>query len=360
MNGASNDVNGGGPQVAVAPRAGRLAHTYENGSSSTDDHPLKEEESADEDDVREELEREVDALMADKVYHDFVENVVNQKVIVDEEHDGDYEVEEEAVDGGGDANDDAGALSDSSSSTLTDFEDYEDAQEELEVKIPKQALMEAQQRFPPFWRVKHAMKAESMTDYKSDEDPDYKTEEEEEDQELEQEVKPAVVVGAATEAGAWRKGDDDQEAIEADVDASTEDDDESIGEDFIDEDAMKAEVVQLKDESCRDLQDDVDGLVEMVEYMTLPPSTEEAGTVVPAAAASGAAAIDEEDMDEEDGITTTEAAEAGQSILELDVDGYVSDEDPDFKPDPEILERTNDETGSTSSSEEEEDMEKME
>lgn len=353
MNAASSEVNGG-VQVAVAPQPGHLGLANANGSSNgLGDHAVEAEDaangSADEDDVREELEREVDALMADKVYHEFVDHVVTQKVIAEEEHDGDYEVEEEAVDGGGDADEHAGALSDSSSSTLTDAEDYEDAQEELEVKIPKEALMEAQQRFPHFWRVKHAMKAESMTDYKSDEDPDYKTEEEEEDGD-EQEVKTvAAAVGAET--GEWRKGSDD-EAIEGDIAASSDDDDESIGED-IDVDAMKAEVAVLKDESCRDLQDDVDGLVEMVEYMTLPPSSAAEG-------ASCTGAVDEEDMDEED----ADVAAAGQSILELDVDGYVSDEDPDFKPDPEVLERVDDETGSSSisssSSDEDEEVEKME
>lgn len=331
----------GGVQVAVAPQA----TAYENGSSNgLGDQPVKAEdaanESAEEDDVREELEREVDALMADKVYHEFVENVVTHKVIAEEEHDGDYEVEEEVVDGGGDANEeDAGALSDSSSSTLTDAEDYEDAQEELDVKIPKDALMEAQQRFPPFWRLKHAMKAESMTDYKSDEDPDYKTEEEEDNDE-EQEIK------TADEAGEWRKGeaDDQEEAIEADIAGSS--DDESIGEEEdIDVDAMRAEVAVLNYEKSKDLKDDVDGLVEMVEYMTLPPSAAED-------ASCAGAVEDQEDMDEED-----VADAAGQSILELDVDGYVSDEDPDFKPDPEVLELAdNDSTGSSSSSSDEEEV----
>lgn len=47
-----------------------------------------------------------------------------------------------------------------SDSTLTDAEEYEDAHEnpDQETKIPKEALEEAQKRFPNFWRFKHAMK----------------------------------------------------------------------------------------------------------------------------------------------------------------------------------------------------------
>ena len=47
-----------------------------------------------------------------------------------------------------------------SDSTLTDAEEFEDALENAdeETKIPKEALEEAQKRFPNFWRFKHALK----------------------------------------------------------------------------------------------------------------------------------------------------------------------------------------------------------
>jgi len=338
--------------LAVAPPAGHFAAgaaAPENGHNGQEAVVLAADVedqvenvangSADEDDVREELEREVDALMADRVYHDFVENVVTHKEIKEDDTDGDFVADEV---GEGDAGEDAGALSDSSTSTLTDPEDYEDAQEQVEVKIPKQALMEAEQRFPPFWRMKHAMKNESMTEYKSDEDPDYKTDEEDDDdKESSEEVNPD---GQMMKTEEWRSSGPDglaEASAEGDhggVDAIDSSGDES--EDF-DEDVMKAEVDELKVEMSRDLQDDVDGLAEMVEYMTLPPSS--AGETLAAAAAAAEAVLeDEEDMEEE-------TAAAGQSILELDVDGYVSGEDPDFKPDPELLERVDDQVSESES-----------
>jgi len=332
MNGIK-DVSG--LQVAV-PAGGHVnvsVDVVNGGSEENVDVANGDEE---EDAVREELEREVDLLMADKVYHDFVDCVVTHKEIVEDANDGDFEADEEvAIEevGGGDviAEGVAAAESDTSTSTLTDDEDYEDAQEE--VKIPKQALMEADQRFPPFWRLKHAMKNE-LTAYKSDEDPDYDSEEDDDGSQDNEDAMKTV------EFQEHRGG----EAAGSDELIESSDDDQE------DEAMMKAEVDELKAESARDLQPDVDGLVEMVEYMTLPPE------------ASGVAVESIEDDEEQ---MEEEAGQAGQSILELDVDGYVSGEDPDFKPDPQLLERVDDETdsGSSSSSDDEDvvaDAEQME
>jgi len=358
MNGVDSN---GGAQVAVAP-----AHFVASDSTSVvaaaagdGESGVAEANSSDDDEDREELEREVDALMADKVYHDFVDNVAKNKEIADEDDDGDFENLGETVAASaaaGDADDEDDASSEAS--TLTDPDEYEDAVEDVgvEVKIPKEALLEAEKRFPPFWRLKHALKNESMTEYKSDEDPDFEANEDEEQVES-----PTTKAATTTEEQANK----DQEQMNAaaaewvghrDVDGGAGGDghqdeelNSSTSEDEDDEASMKAEVDTLMDESSRPIQDDVvDGLVEMVEYMTLPPS---AATAADGEGCQAAADDDEEHMEEmeEEGDQP-----GGQSIL---VDGYVSGEDPDFKPDPELLQRrasVSSSSSATSSSDEEE------
>ena len=71
-----------------------------------------------------------------------------------------------------------------------------------------------------------------------------------------------------------------------------------------DEDVMKAELDDLKAEKERDLKSDVDGLAEMVEYMTVVVSEGDAEGAAAAVAAGDAA--EGEEMEEED---------QGQTIL---------------------------------------------
>merc|ERR1712029_929955 len=257
---------------------------------------------------RAELEDEVQDLRDDRTYHDFIANIVEDKEIVAEEEELDPDfLPPPVVD---DKEDQDGAESDISS-TLTDFEDDEGEDEKVvpgcsnvESKIPPEALREAEKRFPHFWRTKHAFKTHYREGhYQEEKDPDYKPEQDKEAVDLDDSQDEE-----SAEADVENSGDDRRSTPEAELDSDREE--EEFEED---PEAMKAELNELQTKKEKDLKGDVDGLVEMVEYMTVVDMDHVA-----------------EDQDEQPGV---EGMEDEQTIGDLELDGYVSAEDPDF-PEP--------------------------
>jgi len=298
-------------------------------SAASDDH---EEES--------DLEEEVQDLKDDRTYHDFIHNVVEHKEIAEEDEtvDGDFVVEQEKEGEDGDqqaAQPDGDASEDGDESTLTDFEDDDDdekvgdpvesaaaAGDGLEVKIPLQSIKEASARFPHFWRTKHAIKTEYREgDYAEDQDPDYEPENDKEAANLDDTQDEETADAALATAGDdWRQTDEQE--LESDQEKDEFEEEEE------DPEAMKAELDDLQAEKEKDLTGDVDGLVEMVEYMTVVnPATESGSAASPADVADNAASEQQEEGSE------GEDMETAQTIGELELDGYVSAEDPDF-PEP--------------------------
>jgi len=336
MNGVAQ-ANGQSPEKLASPLRHEEAAVEANGAGDANGHDGCSDE---EDDERAELEAEVEHLVADKTYHDFIQHVVQHKEIPDEDAttDGDFVVdlpEPVAKQVDEDEEEDQDVDSDS---TLTDGEEFEDAQENLdqETKIPKEALVEAQKRFPNFWRFKHAMNTEYREgDYAEEQDPDYEPEKDTDAVNLDDSQDEAAIADVSVNSGnalpdsTTGGGEDEEwrqtEEVEINSDQEKEDDSE-------DEDVMKAELTELNAERDRDLKHDVDGLVEMVEYMTVVVSEE--GAQAAAEAAAGTEANEEtEEMEDED---------QGQTILELDVEGYVSGEDPDFAVGEEVLDAASD------------------
>lgn len=290
--------------------------------------------TSDEEEEREELEAEVHDLKTDKFYHDFLTAVVQHKEILDESVTADppFVVDEpEQVEA---KEEDEG----DSDSTLTDAEEFEDALENAdeETKIPKEALEEAQKRFPNFWRFKHALNTEYREgEYKEDQDPDYKPDKDadafdlddtqDEDEFIPFDPNNGNLPDSTTEgadAEEWRQQPEEVELEEEDEREDELEDDEDDGED------MTAEVTALQAEMYKDLKSDINGLVDMVEYMTV-------------VASDGAAAATAEG-DEEQGEEEMEEEEQGQTILEVDVEGYVSGEDPDFVVAQDVLDHASD------------------
>merc|ERR1712111_56848 len=97
-------------------------------------------------------------------------------------------------------------------------------------------------------------------------------------------------------------------------DDKDEDEDAELGE---------SELDALKAEQGKDLKTEVDGLAEMVEYMTVV--TEDGKTV--SAAPQDVSNTETAEDEDEDGMEEDEGEDQPeQTILELDVDGYVSGE----------------------------------
>jgi len=306
--------------------------TCGNGVSSNGD-VVNDEDFEEE---RLELENELQDLVEDKTYHDFIANVVNHKEIVEEDESTDPAF---VAPDSGRATGEGGAVEVSDVSTLTDDdeddeevsegEEIADVEDSSDIKIPKEALEENKKRFPHFWRLKHAMKTEYReADYKEDEDADYKPEEDIEAADLndtqDEDLEEDDATPAAEGGEAWRG----QATEDAEVDSEDDKDEDEDAE------LEESELDALKAEQGKDLKTEVDGLTEMVEYMTVVTEDGKTVSAAPQDVSNTEAAEDEDEegMEEDAGEEQPE-----QTILELDVDGYVSGEDPDFKPEKEML-----------------------
>lgn len=239
---------------------------------------------------------ELQGLVRDRIFHDFVENVVDpdqgplkDDVVEDEEFVPDPLAVENADDGG-------------SSEEEFDKAEEDEVPEDTEGMIPvSQAELLAgvppvlakayKKRFPNYWRTQQALVANSGRGYDQEDDPDFVEEDEEESSEG------------------------------SDVDDVVDDDDDELG----------AEGDKVKD------------LANMVEDMTIPDEAEDQD-----------AKIDEEEGD--DSVDVAEEIEMSvvQELADETLNDYKSDEDPDFEP-VEAQENSSDEEESELSSIDEDD-----
>jgi len=244
-----------------------------------------------------EVEVELEHLKADTEYHDFVQSVVGRAPIAEDANDHDYNLQNDLQKEG---KTDLADLS--SSDSDSDFEDAVDEAGDQEVKIPEDALKDAAMRNPPFWRVKYQLGRVTEEEYKSDEDPDYNPPEPEVQLDGVQEFREQVEMSEEEKSSSSSSEDESDEAIEPEADA------------------------------------DVENLAEMIDDLAIPeqPKLE----VDPTEAAPQPSLV--------------------RSIAEFDTDGYKSDEDQDFVPQPEDLEKAEDSSSDKTSSDEDSDEEDME
>ena len=149
--------------------------------------------------IIQEYQTEAEHLLADEVYHNFVENInvdISQNVdnledtnddtefIVEGDQDEDHHHGKERQDEG-DNFVDCDSTAYDSTCTETDLEDehvkaqIDDEEikllaQQVAVKVPKSSLQANQAVYPPFWRVKHALQnVDSAKEADSETDPDY-------------------------------------------------------------------------------------------------------------------------------------------------------------------------------------------
>lgn len=240
---------------------------------------------------------ELQGLVRDRIFHDFVENVVDpdqgplkDDVVEDEEFVPDPLAVEDADDGGSSEEEFDKAEEDEVP------EDTEGmitvSQAELLAGVPPVLAKAYKKRFPNYWRTKQAIVANSGRGYDQEDDPDFVEEDEEESSEG------------------------------SDVD------------DVDDDDELGAEGDKVKD------------LANMVEDMTIPDEAEDQD-----------AKIDEEEGGD-DSVDVVEEIEMSvvQELADETLNDYKSDEDPDFEP-VEAQENSSDEEESELSSIDEDDEE---
>jgi len=242
---------------------------------------------------------ELQGLVRDRIFHDFVENVVDpdqgplkDDVVEDEEFVPDPLAVEDADDGGSSEEEFDKAEEDEVP------EDTEGmlpvSQAELLAGVPPVLAKAYKKRFPNYWRTQQALVANSGRGYDQEDDPDFVAEVEE---------------------------DSSESSEGSDVDDVVDDDDE-----------LGAEGDKVKD------------LANMVEDMTIPDEAEDQD-----------AKIDEEE-EGDDSVDVAEEIEMSvvQELADETLNDYKSDEDPDFEP-VEAQENSSDEEESELSSIDEDD-----
>lgn len=298
------------------------------------------------------LKEEVQDLIDDQVYNEFVVAIAKEtrldKSYLDEKKDVDFvpkfssakklHLDQNVKESEADESVDAYESSDESTSSESDvstseenkgsegfsklIEDSEVPSEEVNllkenipVPIPKVSLTKTQDRYPPFWRVKHAIRNVGENDgYKSNEDDDFFPAKESEDKD-----------GSVCEND---KSDSMRENSKIDLTDTTSED--SSGEEDLDLDEMNDEVKVL--EELPDLKHDIKGLSTMVQDMSVVNSQQN----LPVENNSFNDAMEEEDV----GFSPVNFAEA---IIQHDDADYDETADPDYVPSLEIVKNGNEE-----------------
>jgi len=313
---------------------------------STDDNQ-QEIDGEESDDIEiEELKEEVQDLVDDQVYNDFVTAIAKDKPLnVTEEGGKDEEfVPIDAVTADTkDANEKDECGSDVSNSEESDGlsgeEDLEDSniaseelkllQNEVPVAIPKDSLMAKQERYPFFWRYKHSVRNVENEDYKSDEDPEFIPENV-------NDAEPEVAINGEHANKVHEKNDTESGSSASDSD----------GEDL---NEVMEEGNKLKEE-MHDVQEDVKGLIDMVEEMSTVHGSSNL-------AQSGKEAKGEDKVDTE---SSEEDESATNCVDRLDDSNYNEAEDLDYKPEEDffyaVVQKNEDLSDISSSSEDESDM----
>lgn len=265
-----------------------------------DCNDYNEEEDADyqpdpevEEEIIQEYQTEAEQLIADKVYHEFVDNLnssQNVDNLEDTADDNDFIAESEDEQDNQheekhEVNEDNGIECDSApyDSTCTETEFETDLEEEnaksqidgeelnllssqIPVKVPISSLHANQTAYPPFWRVKHALQnVDSEQEADTETDPDFnplpKKDERavdacnQEDTQTETEARSLQLRHRIVQVKGGLQSDTSDSSCESEEEDDEEDDEE-----------LKAEIGKLKE--LEDLSQQVKGMVDMVEEMS--------------------------------------------------------------------------------------------
>lgn len=244
---------------------------------------------------------EAQGLVRDRIFHDFVENVVDPDQgplkddagVEDKDFDKDFVPDavafEDAEDGG-------------SSEEELDKAEEDDVPEDTEGMIaasqadklqgvPSVLAKAYKKRFPNYWRTQQALVANSGRGYDQEDDPDF---------------------------------------VEEDDEESSESSEESDVDDIVDDVELDAEGDKVKD------------LANMVEDMTIPDEAEDQEAKI-------------DDEEEDDSADVVEEMTVVQELADETLDDYKSDEDPDFEPVEVKEESSSDEESELSSIDEDDD-----
>merc|ERR1712110_421719 len=290
-----------------------------------------------------ELKEEVQDLVDDQVYTDFVTAIAKEKplnVTVEGEKDEEFEpidaitADSKDVNGkdecGSDVSDSEGSEGLSGEDDLDDSniasEELKLLENEVPVAIPKDSLMAKQERYPFFWRYKHSIRNVENEEYKSDEDPEFIPENA-------NDAEPEVAAKSEHANKVNEKNDTESGS------SASDSDEEDLNE-------MMEEGNKLKEE-MHDVQKDVKGLIDMVEEMT---TVHGSGNLAQGAKeAEGESKVDTESSEEEESATNC--------VDRLDDSNYNEAEDLDYKPEEDffyaVVQKNEDLSDISSSSEDE-------
>jgi hypothetical protein len=322
-----------------------------------DCNEYNEEEDADykpdpevEEEIIQEYQNEAEHLVADEVYHDFVENInvdLSQNVdnLEDTNDDTEFIVEadpdEDEHHGKQQQNEgenfvDCDSTAYDSTCTETDLEDEQvkaqiDDEEikllaqQVAVKVPKSSLQANQAVYPPFWRVKHALQnVDSEKEADSETDPDYfpipsndtnngEYEGQEDIPQTEVEKRNLQLRHRIVQF----KGTDLSDSSD-DCSASEEEDEEEDKE-------LENEMGNLKE--LENLSDQVKGMVEMVEEMSFVDGEQD--NEVDARKGGNILGVSNYFQN----INTSQPSSIVDAIAKFDEQNYQEDDDADYLPD---------------------------
>merc|ERR1719367_905784 len=263
-----------------------------------DCNDYNEEEDADyqpdpevEEEIIQEYQTEAEKLIADKVYHEFVDNLnASQNIdnLEDTADDNDFiaelddsqnkqdekqeENEDNAIDCDSAAYDSTCTeteletdLEDENVKTQIDGEEINLLSQQVPVKVPISSLHANQTAYPPFWRVKHALQnVDSEQEADTETDPDFNPlSNDTENGEASKQEDPQAEVEARSLQLRHRtvqvKGGASSDISDSSSESEGEDDEE-------DDEELKVEINKLKE--LEDLSQQVKGMVDMVEEMS--------------------------------------------------------------------------------------------
>jgi len=319
-----NPVKNNGDSASKSKPADDFFYAIVQPSKLSTDDNQQEIDGEESDDIEiEELKEEVQDLVDDQVYNDFVIAIAKEKplnVTVEGEKDEEFVPIDALTADTKDVNekDECGSdVSDSEESVghsgEDDLEDSNIAPEELKllenevpVAIPKDSLMAKQERYPFFWRYKHSVRNVENEEYKSDEDPEFIPENA-------NDAEPKVATNGEHANKVNEKNDTESGSSGSDSD----------GEDL---NEMMEEGNKLKEE-MHDVQKDVKGLIDMVEEMTTVPGS---GNLAQGAKeAEGEGKVDTESSEDDEPATNC--------VDRLDDSNYNEAEDLDYKPEEDFF-----------------------
>ena len=314
-----------------------------------------------EEEIIQEYQTEAEHLIADKVYHEFVDNLnASQNIdnLEDTADDNDFIAESEDEqdsqhDEKQEVNEDNGIECDSAvyDSTCTETEFETDLEEEnvksqidgeelsllssqIPVKVPISSLHANQTAYPPFWRVKHALQnVDSEQEADPETDPDFNPLPKDvegttgqEDSLTEMESRSLQLRHRIVQV----KG-----CVHSDTSDSSSESEEEDGEE--DDEELKAEVGKLKE--LEDLSQQVKGMVDMVEEMSFVEGAQDNDDPNAEKGFCGYRFVDTEKSQNILGISNhfqtkniSQPASIVDAISKFDDQTYEEDEDADYYP----------------------------